>query len=207
MVVVGGDAEQLLPGPQHLVVCLGRVAVQAVQLAAVVVDLHRKRAFEPRIIVIILQRPVGVVVAAQETAGVHPGDKAVEGLQIAVLLGRLDGGKAAAGRGVGIVEIQVVGLDPLEAARRGEGPVQVGLIGGDGDKGVVHQLRVPAVVAVVGESHDGITTLLVLGLDLLFGPAAVRQDGMAVEVGLVELPGCGQKRTITHSVENSFCLL
>ena len=139
---------------------------------------------------------IGVVVAAEEALLPHPGDEAVQSGDVPIPLGRLHRRKAGAALGVGVVEVQVIGAHPLEAARRGEGLVQVRLKGGQGHEVPVHQLRVPAIVAVVGEGHDGVAPLLVFLLDLLLGPVSVGQDRVAVEIRFVELPLAGQKLPI-----------
>ena len=199
MVVVGGHAEQPGPCPQHLVVGLGVVAVQAVQFAAVVVDLHGKDAAQVLVVVVVLQRPVGMVVTGQKAFLVHLKEKVVQAVDVAVALGRLHGGEPAPGGGVGVVEVDVVGAHPLKISRFAEGFVQVRLKGGQGHKGVVGQFGIPAIVAVVGVGHDGIASFLVFGLDLFRGPVAVGVDGVAVQIGFVETAPAGQQFTIFHA--------
>ena len=80
VVVVGGQGKQPLAAAEHLVIDLGIEAVQAVVLAAVVVDLHGEQALQAAVIPPVLEGPVGVVVTHQKTQAVHLLDVAVEAL-------------------------------------------------------------------------------------------------------------------------------
>lgn len=77
-------------------------------------------------------------------------------VHIAVTLGRLRRGEAYVLGGVSVVEVQVVGLAAVPVAGDAVGLVHVGLKTGDGQKAVVLQFGVPAVVTVVGEGDDGV---------------------------------------------------
>ena len=129
----------------------------------------------------------------------------VQRVHIAVTLGRLRRGEAYVLGWVSVVEVQVVGLAAVPVAGDAVGLVHVGLKTGDGQKAVVLQFGVPAVVTVVGEGDDGVAFFLVLGLDLLLRPSAVGQNGVAVQVGLVKLPALGQKFAVVYDPFSHFC--
>ena len=167
VVVVGHQAAKALPGTQHLVVHLGVVAVEAVDLAAVVVNFHGEQPAQVFVIIQGLQRPIGVVVAAKKAKPVHALNEGVDIFAVVALFSE-DVRLFFRGLGlrVGIIKIEVVGAAVVIIARL-HGRVDVDLIGCQRQKAFVAELGMPGIAVMVRIGDDGVALSAVGLLQLL----------------------------------------
>ena len=84
MVIIGRHRINPLAGAQHFIIGLRVEAIQPVMLTAVVIDFHRPQPAQILIILIGLQRPVRMIIAAKETLCLHQLNIAVDVLRITI---------------------------------------------------------------------------------------------------------------------------
>ena len=199
VVVVGGQGQQPLAAAEHLVVDLGIEAIQAVVLAAVVVDLHGEQPLQPAVIPPVLKGPVGVVVVDQKPQPVHPGNVLVKPLQVPVGALRQGRGLLFPGvlLGVCVQQVQVVGFGNGPGMVRGALLRKVHLQTCQRQEILVVKLCVVGVFPVVCKGHNGVALGLVGLFHLLGGEFPIGQGGVAVEICL-EIAGLRQKNLIFH---------
>ncbi len=71
VVIVRRNAEQAVSLAQHLIIALRIKAVQTIMFTAIIIDFHSPEASQIFVIIIILQRPVGVVVTGKKAVFFH----------------------------------------------------------------------------------------------------------------------------------------
>ena len=184
MVVVGGEAMHPVAGAQQLIIGLGCIAVQAVQLTAVVIDFKKVQIFQGDVVLIGLHTPPGMVIAAQEPL-ILPGFDILiyvfDGINLFGHGNRL----AVSSLGAGIVKIQMVHRTGIPAGELVCGCIHIGLKSADGEESFIIQLGVPLIVHVVGKSDDRIALLLILFLIFCRCPFSVGNGAMTVQIRLI----------------------
>ena len=189
VVIVRGDTEQPIALPQHLVIALRIKPVQPVVLTAVIIDLHSPEAPEIFVVVVVLQRPVGMIVAGVKAVLFHFLNIFVDIIRVVVspLWKQVSPFFLHKLFRCSVIQIHVVRLYMRKIPRPLKMFVDIDLHGGQRQKILVTQIPVPLIMPVVRDRYDLIPPLPVCLPDLLRRQMPVRVDRVAVQVRLVDL--------------------